>query len=466
MQISRWNARARPLKIRPNKFAKGLTQTPTYQIPEAAILNFIDTVAPSQNQDGVSTAAAAAWAAIYCADIINQGLRPAGWLTTAKATLARCLTYLLTQQYGSATGISPGGSATNPRYGGILVSGTYDTATTIAAGLAFTKAYQATGSPVYIQAADHCATFMRHVQCGDLQVSAWTVFPSGGGPYHIGGLASGVTDSTGLLTTSYLLQDVAAMWFLNEFATIQGSATVYGDLASTAFFSAPTSATLATMISELGTFAGTGPKDSAATPVGANVTGLSATAPRATYVAATNGGAGTGTWTAISTIASEAIALAALGVFKVSGMNGQLTTIMAWLASFTANPANATPIQPEHVTIAGITGTYNPALCPADNLTTSAPFTEAAGALYSWSSLGILSPILSTLSPGLRVSKDTLSAPVRTDVIHYDWKYMGPLGLSGLSLQPGTRASDVVKAAKAAMVYRQPPGYYPQVGLF
>jgi hypothetical protein len=466
MQISRWNARARPLKVRPNKWAKGITQTPTYQIPEANILNLITTVAPSQVQDGPSTALAAAWAAIYCADLLNQGLRPAGWLSTARAVLARCLTYLLTQQYGSATGISPAGSATNPRYGGILVSGVYDTTTTIAAGLAFTKAYQATGNPAYVQAADHCATFMRHVQSGDLQVSAWTVFPSGGGPYHIGGLASGVTDATGLLTTNYLLRDVAGLWFLSAFAAIQGSGTVYGDAAATAFFSASTAATLATMMAELGAFAATGARDSTATPVGAFVTGLSTTAPRGTYVAATNGGAGTGAWTVISTIDSDSVALATLGVFMASELNAQVTSVTAWLASFGANSANATPAQPESKTIAGITGTYDPTLCPADNLTTSAPFTEATGALYSWASLGLLAPILSQLTPGLRVPKDALSAPVRTDVIHYNWKQLGPLGLSGLSLQPGTRAADVVLAAKAGMAYRQPPGYYPQVALF
>jgi hypothetical protein len=464
MQISRWNARARPLKIRPNRWAKGITQTPTYQIPEAATFNFIASVAPATIRDFVPSALAGAWAAIYMADIVNQGLRPAGWIATAKASLRTCLNFVLTQQYGAPTGISPAGASSDPRYGGIKLGVNYSTATTIAAGVAFVMGASALGDWSLLAAADRCATSRRHAQCGDLQVSTWTTYPSGGGPYHIGGLASGVVDSTQLQTTSYLTADIAALWFLSLLVAARSPSTVYGDGAATAFFSASTAAPLSQMISELAAFAATGARDS--TAAGAFVTGLSTTAPRATYVAATNGGSGTATWTPISTIARDSIAMATLGVFEAFGLNAQVTAIMSWLASFTPNHANATPAQADSKTLAGITGTYDPTLCPADNLTTSAPFTEAAGALYSWSSLGLLSPILAQQTPGLRTSKDQLDAPERVNATEYSFRYLGPIGLSGLNLQPGTTADNVLLAAKGGMIWRQPPGYYPQVALF
>lgn len=465
MQISRFNARARPLKIKPNKWAKGLTQTPTYQLPEAATFNFIASVAPSQFQDAPSVALAAAWAAIYMADIVNQGLRPSGWIASAKGVLRKCVNYLLTQQWGSPTGISPAGASSDVRYGGILSGTVYSTTVTVAAGVAFLKASQALGDATLGQAGDRCATFLRHMQCGDLQASQWTVFPAGGGPYHIGGLAAGVTDATGLLVQTCFLADVAGLWFLSLLVAVRSPSTVYGDGAATSYFSAATAAPLSQMIAELTAFAVTGARD--ITAAGSFVSGLSTTKPQIAYSPAINGGGGTASWTFSTTVTSDAIALALLGLFQSGGLSATVTAMMAWLASFTPNPANATPAQPDSVTLAGTTGTYNPALCPANALTASAPFTEATGGLYSWSSLGLLSPILAQQVPGLRTSKDQLDQPERVDAVNYSFKYLGPLGLSGLNLQPGaTRVNDVVLAAKGGMVWRQPPGYYPQVALF
>jgi hypothetical protein len=465
MQISRFNARARPLKVRPNKWAKGIVQTPTYQLPEAATFNFIASVAPAQVQDGPPVALAAAWAAIYMADIVSQGLRPPIWIAQAKLTLRVCLNYLLTQQYGSPTGISPAGNATDPRYGGILTSGFYLTGTAIAAGVAFVKGAAALGDSTLLLAADRVATFLRHVQCGDLQASQWTVYPSSGSPYHIGGLASGVLDSTGLFFANYLIADIAALWFLSLLAAARSPSEVYGDGAATAFFTAPTAAPLSQMIAELGAFAAAGAKD--ATAGGALVTGLSPAKPQASYGAALHGAGGAAAWTFSSTIASDSIALATLGVYQASGLNAQVMGILTWLASFTPNPANAVPNQPESVTILGNAGTYNPSLAPANTLQASAPFTEAAGAAYSWASEGLLSPMLSQPGlPGLRASKDALAQPQRVSTANVSLRYLGPQGLSGLSLQPGTRVSDVVLAAKAGMIWRQPPGIYPRVALF
>jgi hypothetical protein len=458
-QISRYNGRARPLKVKSVKHARGLSQVPTYAAAEASIFNFLATVAPATLvAGGPPSTLTASWTAIYMADIITQGLRPSIWIATAKTTLLRCLTYLLTQQYGSPTGTA--GTADNPRYGGILAGLTYATNATVAAGVAFVKAAAALGDLTWLQAADRCAVFARHVQCGDLQATGYTVYPSGGGPYHLGGLDSGVTNSTGLLTGNYLTADIVGLWFLTALSAVRGPSSVYGDAAATTFFSAPTAAPLSRMISEIGTFASAGAKDSAF--AGALVTGLSTTAPRATYVAATNGGGGTGTWTVASTIASDVIALATRGLYEAFGANAQVTAVLAWLASFTPNQANAVPKQPESKTIVGKTGTYDPSLAPADTLQASAPFTEATGASYSWASEGILSPML---VPYLRTSKDTLAEPQRSSVYDVSLQYLGPLGLSGLSLQPLGQPNAFL-AAKAGGIFRQPPGIYPRVALF
>lgn len=463
MQVSRINARARPLKVRPNRWAKPVYQIPTYQLAEAATFNFIASVAPAQVQDGSSTATGAAWGAIYMADIINQGLRPAGWIATAKTVLKKCLTYLLTLQYGSPTG--PAGTSDNPRYGAVPSSGvSWNTSTTIIAGLAFLKGYQALGDAGYLQAADRVATYLRHVQCGDLQVSAWTVYPSGGGPYHLGGLASGVTDATGLQATTYLTADIFALYFLALLVSARSPSTPYGDGAATSFFSAATQAPLSQMQAELLAFATTGVRDS--TAHGSLITGLSSTTPRTVYNAAVNGAGGLAAWSNAATISMTTLALGMRGVYETSGTTSQVSGIISWLLSFTSNVANQTPAQPDSKTIAGVTGTYDPTLCFASFLATSAPFTEAAGALYDWTSEGIISPILAGMSPGLRRAKDTLAVPQRYSAMQLDERYIGPLGFTGLSLQTATRTPDVLFASRAGMIFRQPPGMYPRVALF
>lgn len=459
MQVSRFNARARPLKVRPNRWAKGLVQTPTYQLPEAQTFNLIATTAPAALSQGPLQSC---WSAIYLGQLLQQGLRPAIWLARAAAQLRAHVDNLLTGQHGSPTG--PAATITSPLYGGISNGVSAATVNASLGGVAFLLAYSTLGDAKYLQAADRCATFLRHAQCCDLRVSGWTVYPSGGGPYHLGGLSSGVTVSGPTYLSTYLLSDVVALWFFKLLVASRSLSTVYGDGAATAFFSAPTAAPLSQMISELTAFAVTGPRDSTAN--GAFVSGLSTTHPQASYSAAINGGGGTASWTSAATISSETIALALLGLFQSGGMTATVTSVLAWLATFAPNPANATPVQRESLTIAGITGTYNPGLCVADTLQASAPFTEATGAKYSWSSLGLLSPMLSQAGlAGLRTSKDTLSQAQRFSETDVGLIYLGPQGLSGLSLQPAGLAPNVLLAAKGGMIWRQPPGHYPQVAL-
>lgn len=464
MQVSRVNARAKPLVVRANKWAKDYAETSIYGLAEAEIFNFIASVAPAETRGGSSTALGAAWATIYMSDLVNQRKRPMVWDRTARAAITRCCAYLLSVQYGSTTGPAPSGTIDNPRYGGILVGTTYTTAQTIFAGVAFLKAFEATGVTAYRDAAVRIGTFIRHVQSGSVQATAFTVYPAGGGAYHIGGLASGVLNGTGLLATTYNIADVSGLWFLRLLADLVGEATTFGDAAPTAFFGANL-ASLTLMMSELTDFGTTGARDPLS--LGALTPGLSVTAPRAVYQAAVNGVFVVAAWGVSDTIASDDIALALLGLYVANGATEKVTEMLAWLNAFASNEDNRTPATTSEIAVLdGITGTYDPTLCPADVLRAAAPFIEAAGALYSWASLGVLAPILAASSPvAFKRSKDQLSTSQRYTYTDNHERFLGPIGASGLSLQPFdvnvTAGGNVVAAAKTGMVYRQNPGRYP-----
>jgi hypothetical protein len=445
LQISRFNARARPLVVRPNKHAKPLTHTPIYQLAEAQIFNFIAATAPAETKDGSPTSLGAAWSAIYMADVVNQDKRPAIWEATARQVITTCCTYLLTRQFGSPTGFSPSGAITDVRYGGItddtptgdeFTTAVWSTPKTIAAGLAFIKAYQATGTAAYLAAANRCATYIRHVQSGNLQVTGYTTYPSGGGRYRVGGLAAAVRDNGGIMYDTYYLADVGAAWFLALLGAVVGTSAVYGDAAATAALVSASSGTIAEMIAELTTFATVGPRDS--TNNGNLTPPLSTTAPRVIYTAATQGANGTASWADVTTVPSDDISMALLGLYMANGTTAIVTQMMAWLQAFASNADNRTPTDiPESQVLVGITGTYDSTLCPADTLTAAAPFTEADGALYSWSSLGLLSPIIAaTDAAGLRRAKDQLSKKQRFLPDDNYELYLGPIGSSGLSFQP------------------------------
>lgn len=448
-------ARQRPFRILPVPNAKPQDYNNPYnwQLEEAQIFNFIAATPPPSL---ASSPSASAWPAIYLAQLIQQATRPNVWLATARTSLRAYVDNLLAGQYGSPTGISV--AATDPKYGGISNGSSCAAASSSVGGIAFLLAAATLGDTKYLAAADRCATFLRHAQCCDLLVSGWTVFPSGGPPYHLGGFSSVLAVSGNVYSTSYLLSDVIALWFLQLLIGVRGLTAVYGDATSTAFFSAATAAPLSQMLAELAVFVSTGVFDS--TSGGVAVTGLSTTKPQATYVAATNGGGGAGAWTVSTTIASSAIASAVAGVFQAFGANAQVTSVLAWLASFGANPANATPAgnSPQQ-TLDGITGVYSPATAPATTLTGSAPFTDATGALYDLASLGLLAPVLNATNvAALRNSRAIVSPPQPFSINDAAGRYLGPLGRAGLSLQPhssaGAATPNVLFAAQFGAVYR------------
>jgi hypothetical protein len=458
LQISRFNARARPLVVKPNKHAKGVTQTPIYQLAEAQIFNFVAEVAPAGEREGSNDALAAAWAAIYMADIILQEKRPAIWEATARDVLARCLAYLLTLQRTDSTRSYGGGLTTDDV--------TTDTTLTVAAGIAFVKGYSVTSSPAYLGAADLVAEYVRKVQCGDLKTVQPILYPGTSGVYRPGGLASSVViDDDAVLSNEYKLGNVVALQFLTLLEVIRGD-TEYPT--TTTGYNAPIAATLSEMIDELTAFAVDGVRVTGEVDL---VSGLSTTEPRVLYLA--DQGGGSATWQTDDDgypIREFALALAGLNAAETG--TTAVTAMMEWMAAFIPNANYETPDgTSDEAVVAGLTGTFDPAVCPPTIVDSDSPNFTNASSLYDWGSLGLLAPILAEATPPtLRASKDALSMPQRYTLRDITKKYIGPDGLSGLSLQPisltNTSSNDrydssVVRAARAGLVYRQAPGHYP-----
>lgn len=459
LQISRFNARARPLIVKPNKHAKGLTQTPIYQLAEAQIFNFVAEVAPAGEREGSNDALAAAWAAIYMADVILQEKRPAAWENTARDVLDRCLTYLLTL-------VAVG---TRSQGGGILypVASATDTSVSWATGVALVKGYAITGNEQWLGTADLIAGYIRNAQCGDTSIFP-TTFPDSSGPYHFGGLTQSITnDDDSIFSREYLIRDVGALWFLTLLQEVRGAGAVY-PIYDVGGSSATLRASLATMIEELTAFAVDGAYVSSESE---KVSGLDVERLRFLYLAAVpSGGSPSAAWDGADDglpIANFALALAGLHFAGTAP-----DTIAAVMATLAASPSSTPVDVSEEQELSGVDGTYNPALCPASVLSENSPYRNES-TLYDWGSLGLLAPILAAASPPtLRSSKDALSMPRRYTLKDITKKYIGPDGLSGLSLQPisltNTSSVDrydstVVRAARAGLVYRQDPGHYPQL---
>lgn len=455
-------ARQRPFRILPVPNAKPISDGPYDWIAEEAqIFDFILATAPSRNIGGAFSPSACAWAICYLCDIVTQNMRPPSWISSARTKAQSLYTILVALQYGAPLG--PAATTQDPRYGGFNESGAQLASTTIAAGLAFVKAYSVLGQQDALPAANRCATWIRHAQCGDLQLTTFhTVYPSGGSAYHVGGVASNVAISSPVQSGVYNLADVYAAVFLVALGGVGGTSATYGDSTSTAYFSAATSATLATMVSEIIAFAEVGPKDSAHSD--ANTPGLSTTAPKSTYSAYTSISTGTGSWGSPSLVTGSAIAMATAACFAASSTDATVTAVLSWLNAFTANPANATPTtNAPQQTLSALTGTYDPKVAPAAGLTAAAPFTETSGTEYDLAALGLLAPALAaTNATQLRNARATLSPGQRFSTFDLGFRYLGPIGRAGLSLQPnsataGIYTPDVIFASQFGAVYRVAP---------
>lgn len=442
-QISKFNARVKPIIVRPRKWAKDYVQTPIYQFSEAAIFNFIAEIAPKGERDGANDALAAAWAAIYMADIVIQEKRPMNWDRTARDVIERCLAYLLTLQMTD--------SFSHRTYGGGLTTDglSTDTTLTVAAGIAFVKGYNATGEPAYLGAADLVAGHLRKIQCGDLKEITPTVYPGTSSPYRPGGLPSSVViDDDAGMSNEYKLGDVVALQFMALLQEIRGDVEYAPHLEATGYTASP-GGTLATMIEELTSFAVDGVAVTGETDP---VSGLDVSELRVLYRAAQAGVSDSAAWDgADDGIPVREVALALSGLHYADQAAETITAVMAVLAASPAEDADEV---------------YDATLCPATVLSENAPY-PSASELYDWASLGLLSPILAATPATFKTSKDALSTARRFNSHDITAKLVGVDGLSTLEPRPitpttsGTYDTSVVRAARAGLAYRQDPGRYP-----
>lgn len=444
-QISRHNARARPLTVKAVKHPKPVASIDIYQLEEAQIFNFVTSVAPwntraDKDNGAAKSTTSAARAGIYVSEILLENLRPATWLDTAASCLALCCTYLLTQQYGSPTGPAAA-DATGVLYGGILDGGVLASGTTALAGVAFLHSWAVSGNANHLQAAMHCATFLRHQQCA-WQSSAGDQTQYNGGVYQLQGVAQGAS-TAGSISNQYNLSDNgAAIWFLTLLGQVLGTGTTFGEASST-YFTGITTASIATMISNCSTFLSVGAQDT--TRGGAAITGLSATTPALHYLAQSPATPSVGFWqgagASLTSVLTDQWALAMFGLNFAGLLTAQVTTVYNYLMSMTPNPANSPTGLSTATLLQGQKGVYKPTVAPAVSVETS---TETAGTYYSWSAVAWLAPIQKSLNPAaFKTSKDALSKPRRVNAFDIDVRYMGPLSRSGLSFQVANLTADV-----------------------
>lgn len=465
IQISRHNARARPLRVRPVKHPKPLNSIDTYQLEEATIFNFIMKTAPADTPDGASDISAAAQAARYLGNIVAEGKRPAAWTTPALAKVVTLCDYLLTRQFGSPTGANPAGAVSDSRYGGLVDPVTLGYAAYQAglAGSAWIVAYGFTGNANYLLAADRAAMFCRAMQCSDLFVTNHkVVFPLGGGAYHTGGLTSAI-DGNALVTgdLQYPVHAGIVLRFLTQLMVLRGASHQYG-VASSADFSASTIATLGTMQSELAGFLSVGVHDAT---TGTIIAGLSTASPADYYDPFISAGTGAGSWH----VATRAIVNWAWPIYALdqAGLGGTAPrTAYDYAMTFTSNPANRVTSPSESVLLAGRNGTYDPTYTVASDCN-NATKTESTNAYYDWDWFGLLASVQSKWYPAaFKRAKDALSIPRRLNTKSIDVKYIGLNTNCGLSFQvaQSTFATPrVTSAANLGNCYRYGNNHVPQL---
>jgi hypothetical protein len=444
-QISRHNAHARALKVRPVKHPLPATHTDIYQLEEAQIFNFVTSVAPYNTQadkdnNGTKSAQAAARAAIYLADILLENTRPAVWLNAAQAALDIQLTYLLTLQYGSPTGPFDD-DPTSKTYGGVKDGDDYlITNVTALTGVAFLKSYQILGQMSHLDVAKRCATFIRHQQRAGYSTGSPIPYASdqtlyADSAYVVPGVAAGVDiASTGILPDYYLSDQGACAWFISLLSSIVGASTTFGET-STARFTGSTLATLAQMLADIVSFLTTGARDTTAS--GALVVGLSTTTPKLYYRASTLLFGTRSFWSLAgadaASILTDQWALCLFGLNAAGVLSAEVTALYNYLMAMTSNVANVQTSLSKAGMLANLLGAYDPTVAPAVSVTGT---TESTGSVYSWSAAAWLAAIASVRTPAaFKRSKDILSVPRRISTTSYEVKYMGPLGRAGLSFQ-------------------------------
>lgn len=449
--ISRHNASVRPLMVRAVKNAKGLSQTPTFQQAEGAVLNLILANAPNsiflseygslgaqRNADNglADRARATGWMAYYLGNLVLENRRPRNWIEKATTKLTALCDAIVAGQRTTTAAVPV---TDGLEYGAIYLvdtppSGTvvFDVPGNAACLLALLRAYQATGAVKYRDTARAIATFLRRSQCTgnftafNAQYQASSRIAVGPFPESLSiSLTTSLNVSVGFYDIR--ISGLVCAWALHVLQVIDADASYGGG--ALGVFVADQGALLSRAVSDCVGWWQAGAPDGAGGPI---VVGFSPQTPKQSYSAGASGGfLLNATWGntpdadgGMSVVGFD-YAFGVRSLFEVGGYTGQVGSLYSWLRGFTANPLNAVPATWGRDRIAkSAFGTYDPTIALGRNLRVrdaagNAVATESAysdiqqsylAPTYDWRTVGILAPIQSAKAPSdFIVSKDELS---------------------------------------------------------
>lgn len=437
------------------KDARPMVVRETLEAVEADVFRFILDRAPIDLHDwtngaglgGTESVSAAAWSAIYLADLIIEDKRPKSWMRDARLKLRELADWLVAHMAGSASSDLMWGAL--PSADGFLVE---DAA---AAGLALLRASQVFTDSSLLTPATACAWFVRTCQCPD-KLADQPV------PTQDGAFCHGATLDA--LDMRYFPGDLIALEFLAALQQSQGDITI-GSPATTPTFSASRACKISEAMDAAVAYWSQAPGFSTATP--------------AEYFDASGR-----TWEygpAPGQITSRNWAMGIRAIAAVSGVAAAASRF-DWLTSFTSNPALESPgVTPGRMSMGETTevvwksarGTYDAKGAPAVSLDV---FDHVnASPIYDLAALGHLSAMWSARLPAdFENTRTTMGRqqPRFRDGSSRDGETLKPflLGRCGMSLQPFTDASaiqrigSVARAAQAGRVFRFPPQLFQERG--
>lgn len=487
-QISRHNARVRPLRVKPHKHPKQRAEIADYKLSEAMLFSLVRDQWAFRNNvtitgaGTVTTSAVRAGASgMYFAEIIDENERPESWISQARTQLRAIADFIITQQYGSSDGPSPSESSNSVLYGMVQETGAGTqgeiTAQTYC-GLTLARAYRILGERKYLDAANRAVTFVRQ-GLQQRQSGVTSVSPE---PFYVGGFCSTMSAAKAP-SNSYAIAGAGCLWFLAEMKAIVGGSAVYGTASAGGDFTGSAAGSIDTMISEARAFYAenkiSGYVNPAGTGAQAPMSMLSTATPRQGYQ--TSSGYFINNSNGQYLFSGQNFALALRGLFAADGYSSTVASIYEWLMGFTSNPLSQTPPGTSSFTLANtITGDYDPNIALCANLTCAdangaavaynfSATPPTASSNYNFASAGLLAPVRVASGRDCKTTKDELSVPRRQRASHTDdgqavaYPHMrGSMGLSGqMSILTGY--ASMLTAPLIGSIYRYAPKTYPNL---
>lgn len=434
-QISRHNARVKPLTVRSHRHPREMTQVPTYQHAEALVFNrthatgiaLSNSYVDVTSGDGATlplsgTGADAAGIrpagemGRYLGRLVGEGRRSTGWIARAKVNLRSRADTIILLQNGFGTNSSL--TVATWTYGAFVHTGSIVLAEDAATcGLALLEAYSALGDSKYLLSAKACAHFLRNLQAGNLLATFFSSSDAAGlARLYVGGWASEANTGTNAMDHRYYVSSTMCLEFLARLLAVGGDG-LYGCTGTSAgvFTTAPSQLLSQSIADARAFYVTTGALDAT---TGTTYTGLSVAKPREffnAYPAVKYGGAvtGTGSWEfqdglAGSKLTGWRFAQAIASLYACDGLSQNVQGLYDYVRGFSSNATYETPAGTSTKTLfEGQTGTYDPNLALATLLDTAGA--KNGSSLYDWSTAGLLAPIQSVQDPAkLRAVKDLL----------------------------------------------------------